>query len=154
MKLSGLGYIVLTPPPTPPHTFKNSYWLHPHFLFLSSNSILLISLARSSLVTTSSVALMSLALRDVKVTCQARVLPDVWAQHLSRVVSRLGKFEWTWESVEFFLLVCLEVGISVTVERKLGVIFSFICYLSNIMMPIEIWFEKFLRLVINGEPCP
>lgn len=40
--------------------------------------------------------------------------------------------------MEFFLLVCLEVGISVTVERKLGVIFSFICYLSNIMMPIEI----------------
>lgn len=72
-----LRYMVLTPPPTPPHPFKNSYWLHPHFPFLSSNSFHLISLASSSLVTASSVALTSLALRDVTVTCQARVLPDV-----------------------------------------------------------------------------
>lgn len=78
MKLSGLGYMVLTPPPTPPPLLKIVTGYTPTSVFLSSNSFHLISLASSSLVTTSSeVALSSLALRGVKVTCQARVLPDV-----------------------------------------------------------------------------
>ena len=126
-----LRYMVLTPPPTPPHPFKNSYWLHPHFPFLSSNSFHLISLASSSLVTTSSVALMSLALRDVTVTCQARVLPDVWAQRLSRVVNRLGKLGWTWETC--------------------GILFAYLLGSMNWLSCLTIFTLKFLIYKIRSQ---